>query len=66
MQENVIQIKTGITMNIDASVKSIIYVKSNINWILAGCYCENGKYRASVIDHLMSTWNEIKKRKQFQ
>ena len=42
-------------MNIDASVKNIMYVKSNINGILAGCYCENGKYRASVIDDLVST-----------
>ena len=30
MEENVIQIKIGITTNADASVKNIIYVKKNI------------------------------------
>ena len=30
MEENVIQIKSGITINVDASVKNIIYVKKII------------------------------------
>ena len=30
MEENVIQIKSGITINVDASVKNIIYVKKTI------------------------------------
>ena len=34
MKENVIQIKSGITVNVDGSVKSIIYVKKNIFGIL--------------------------------
>ena len=34
MEENVIQIKSGITINVDASVKNITYVKKNIFEIL--------------------------------
>ena len=34
MEENVIQIKSGITINIDASVKNIIYMKKTIFGIL--------------------------------
>ena len=34
MKENVIQIKSGIIINIDASVKNIIYVKNIIFGIL--------------------------------
>ena len=34
MEENVIQIKSGRTINVDASVKSIIYVKKNTFGIL--------------------------------
>ena len=34
MEENVIQIKNGITINVDVSVKNIIYVKEIISGIL--------------------------------
>ena len=34
MKENVIQIKSGITINVDASVINITYVKKNIFGIL--------------------------------
>ena len=34
MEENVIQIKSGIMINVDASVKNIIYVKKIIIRIL--------------------------------
>ena len=34
MEENVIQIKDGITINVDVSVKSFIYVKKIISRIL--------------------------------
>ena len=34
MEENVIQIESGITINVDASVKNIIYVKKVIFGIL--------------------------------
>ena len=34
IEENVIQIKSGIMINVDASAKNIIYVKKNIFGIL--------------------------------
>ena len=34
MEENVTQIKSGITINVDASLKNIIYMKMNIFGIL--------------------------------
>ena len=34
MEENVIQIKSGTTVNVNASVESIIYGLKNIFWIL--------------------------------
>ena len=42
MEEIVIQIKSGIAINVDASVKNIIYVKKIIY--------ENENYLASIID----------------
>ena len=36
MEENVIQIKSGITINVDASVKNFIYVKKDYIW--ESCY----------------------------
>ena len=45
-------------INVDARVKSIIYVK---NYILnpATCSCENGKYLSSVIDNSVIMCDEI-------
>ena len=34
IEKNVTQIKSGIMMNVDASVKNIIYVKKIKSWIL--------------------------------
>ena len=34
MEENIIQIKSGITINVDASVKNMIYMRKNIFGIL--------------------------------
>ena len=45
-EENIIHIKSGIPINVYASVKNITYVKKNS----AICSCENGKYLASIID----------------
>ena len=45
-EENIIHIKSGIPVNVYASVKNITYVKKNS----AICSCENGKYLASIID----------------
>ena len=44
MEENVIQIKSGITINVDVNVKKHhIYEKEYI-WNPATCSCKNGKY----------------------
>ena len=37
MEEIVIQIKGGMTINVDASVKNIIYVKKGYVWNPATC-----------------------------
>ena len=34
MEENIIQTKSGITINVDASVKNMIYMRKNIFGIL--------------------------------
>ena len=49
MEKNVIQINGGITINVDVSVKNIIYVKK-IVWNPDTCNCENEKYLASFMD----------------
>ena len=56
---NIIQINGGITINVNVSVKNIMYVKKNCIWNLATCSCENGKYLASIMDNLAITCNEI-------
>ena len=68
MEENVIQIKSGITINFDASVSNIIYVEKILFGILLDevAKMEN----ASVIDDLGNqtrmTSRTTKKQKQFQ
>ena len=68
MEENVIQIKSGITINFDASVSNIIYVEKILFGILLHevAKMEN----ASVIDDLGNqtrmTSRTTKKQKQFQ
>ena len=47
--ENVIQVKSGIMINEDASVKTILYVKK-LYLEPATCSFENGKYLASIIN----------------
>ena len=62
MEENVIQVNGGITINVDVSVKNIMYVKEIIKIILfypLTCSCENGKYLASIMDDLVITCDEI-------
>ena len=61
MVKRVIQIKSGITINVGVSVKiqkNIMRVK---NYILnrATCTCENSKYLRSITDHLLIAYNEI-------
>ena len=51
MEENVIQINDGITINVDASAKSIKYVKKTVFRITTTC--ENGKYIAIFDDSVI-------------
>ena len=51
VEQNEIQINTGITINADFSVKNIICVKKYV--LNPGtCICENGKYLISIMDNL--------------
>ena len=47
MEENVIQIESGIMTNVDASVNPTT------------CSCKNGKYFASITDNSVITCDEI-------
>ena len=47
MEQNVIQINEGITINVDASVKNML--KKNVANFTT-CNCENRKYLASIMD----------------
>ena len=55
-EENVIQINGGTTINVDVSVKNIIYVKKDYIWNSATCCCKYGKYLASIIGDLVITF----------
>ena len=59
MVENVIQIKSGITINIDASGKYITHVKKIIFGILQQVVAKNGKYLVSIIDNLAIACGEM-------
>ena len=60
MEENVIQIKNEIMINVDVSVTNIIYEGKDDIWNLATCSCENGKYLGSIINNdSMITCDEI-------
>ena len=56
---NIIQINGGITINVNVSVKNIMYVKKSCIWNPVTCSCENGKYLASIMDNSAITCNEI-------
>ena len=58
MVESIIQIKSEILINVDASVKNI-YVKRNYIWNPATCSCENGKYLTNIMDNSVITCDEI-------
>ena len=59
MVENVIQIRSGITINVGASVKNIIYVKKNYIQNPDTYSCKDGKYLASIIDDSVISCDEI-------
>ena len=58
IEENVIQTKSGIMINVDGSVKSIIYVR---NFFLESCYMhlQNGKFLASINEESVITCDEV-------
>ena len=59
MEENVIQIDGGITINVNVRVKNVMYVgKKNYIWNPATCSCANGKYLTNIINSAI-TCNEI-------
>ena len=62
MVENLIQIKSGITINVDVNVKTLkkhrVCQKDYI-WNPATSSCENFKYLASIIDDSVITCDEI-------
>ena len=49
MEENVIQIDGGITINVDVNVKKIMFVEKIMFWNPATCSCQNGKYLANIM-----------------
>ena len=53
MEENIIQIKCGLTINVNASVRNTIYAKNSDTYS-----CENGKYLASIIDNSVIACDE--------
>ena len=57
--ENLIQIKSRITINIGASIKNIIYAKKCYIWNPATCSCKKGKYLERIIDNSVITCDEI-------
>ena len=57
--ENVIQIKTGITINVRASTKNVINMKNIYIWNPATCSCKNGTYLASMTDDPVIKCDEI-------
>ena len=59
MVENVIKIKSGITINVGASVKIKKHLTEKDIWNPATCSCENGKYEGSIIDDSVITSDEI-------
>ena len=58
MEENVIYISSGITINVNASVENVMYVKG-LYLSPATCSCENGKYLASIMDDSAITCDEV-------
>ena len=59
MEQNVIQANGAITINVDASVKNIIYMKKNMFGIQVHIFVKNGKYLASIIDDSVITCDEV-------
>ena len=50
MEKDVIQINGGIMINVDVTVKNVIYVKKDYVWNPVTYSCENGNILASIMD----------------
>ena len=59
MEENVIHINGGITINVDVNIKNVMHVKKIIFEILQHVVVKIEKYLAGVIDYSAITRNEI-------
>ena len=59
MEENVIQINGGITINVDASVKNVMYGKKILLWNPASCRFKNCKHLANIMDDSVITCDEV-------
>ena len=58
IEENVIQIKSRITINLDASIKKKHTCEKYSIWNTSTCSCENGKYLASITDDSVITCDD--------
>ena len=58
MEENVIQINGGITINFDVNVKKLMNVKK-IVWNSSKCICKNGKQLANIMDDSAIIYDEV-------
>ena len=62
MVENVIQIKSGIMINVDVGVKickNIMCTKKEYIWNPVACSCGNGKYLGNIIDDSLIMFDDI-------
>ena len=59
MEKNVILVNGGIVINVDVSIKNVMYAKKIYILNPATCSCENGKYLASIMDDSAITCDEI-------
>ena len=50
MEENIIQMSGGITINVDVSVKKIDLCEKDYVWNPSTCICNTGKYLARIMD----------------
>ena len=51
MEESLIQINSGITINVDVSARNVIHMKKIVFGNLSLCNCKNGKYLTSIMDY---------------
>ena len=60
LEENIIQIKSRITINVDVGGKEHHVQGKDYIWNPARCSCKNGKYLTSILDDSVMTCDEIR------